>query len=89
VIAIYISPEAMTLQQHEEGRRRLRKAGVDESAMKLHSCFGEDGHLMVFDIWESQEAWDAFQAQLVPILQEMDIKLSTPPMIMPVVDLVM
>jgi hypothetical protein len=56
--------------------------------MKLHSCFGEDGHLQVFDIWESQEAWDEFLGNLVPILQELDITMSAAPVIMPVVDLV-
>jgi hypothetical protein len=89
MIAIYITPDAMTRAQHEEGRRRLREAGVSEAAMKLHSCFGEDGHLMVFDIWESEEAWNEFLGHLVPILQELGITMSTPPTIMPVVDLVL
>jgi hypothetical protein len=88
MIAIYITPDAMTAEQHSEGRKRLREAGVSEVAMKLHSVFGEDGKLQVFDIWESQEAWDEFLGHLVPILQELGITMSTPPVIMPVVDLV-
>jgi hypothetical protein len=78
----------MTSEQHSEGRKRLSEAGVSESSMKLHSVFGEDGKLQVFDIWESQEAWDEFLGHLVPILQELGITMSTPPVIMPVVDLV-
>ena len=50
--------------------------------------FGEEGKLQVFDIWESQEAFDAFLGFLVPVLEELGIKLSQPPTIMPVVDLV-
>ena len=88
MIAIYIKPDAMTREQHEEGRRRLREAGVDESAMRLHSCFGDDGQLEVFDIWESQEAWDEFLKHLVPILQDIGISMSMPPAIAPIVDLV-
>jgi hypothetical protein len=88
MIAIYVSPESMTAEQHAEGRKRLREAGAPEGAMKLHSCFGEDGKLQVFDIWESQEAWDEFLKYLVPILQDIGITLNRPPDIMPVVDLV-
>jgi hypothetical protein len=88
MIAIYITPDAMTAEQHSEGRRRLREAGVSETAMRLHSVFGDEGKLQVFDIWESKEAWDELLGQLVPILQELGITMSAPPMIMPVVDLV-
>lgn len=88
MIGIYITPDVMTAEQHSEGRRRLREAGVSEVAMKLHSVFGEDGKLQVFDIWETQEAWDEFLGHLMPILQDIGITMSAPPMIMPVVDLV-
>jgi hypothetical protein len=88
MIAIYITTENMTAAKHTEGRKRLREAGAPEDAMKLHSVFGEEGKLQVFDIWESQEAFDAFLGYLGPILEELNITLSAPPTIMPVVDLV-
>ena len=58
MIAVYIVTKNMTVEQHSKGRDRLREAGAPERAMKLHSCFGEDGQLQVFDVWESQEAFD-------------------------------
>src|SRR5260221_3811355 len=58
VIAIYIVTKNMTAELHAKGRERLREAGALESAMKLHSCFGEEGQLQVFDVSESQEAFD-------------------------------
>lgn len=60
MIAIYITTENMTAAKHAEGRKRLQEAGAPEDAMKLHSVFGEEGKLQVFDIWESQEAFDTF-----------------------------
>jgi hypothetical protein len=66
VIAIYIVTTNMTLEQHSKGRDRLREVGAPEGAMKLHSCFGEDGKLAVFDIWESQEAFDEFPQAKTP-----------------------
>jgi len=88
VIAIYLTTENMTAEQHAEGRRRLQQAGAPEEAMRLHSVFGEEGKLQVFDIWESQEAFDTFLGYLVPILEDLGVNLSAPPDIMPVVDLV-
>jgi hypothetical protein len=88
MIAIYITTENMTTANHAEGRKRLQEAGAPEEAMKLHSVFGEEGKLQVFDIWDSQEAFDTFLGYLGPVLEELGITLSAPPMIMPVVDLV-
>jgi hypothetical protein len=88
VIAIYIVTKNMTVEQHAKGRARLRELGAPETAMRLHSCFGEDGQLQVFDIWDSQEAFDEFLTHLGPVMEEFGIELAQPPVVMPVVDLV-
>ena len=88
MIGIYIVTKNMTVEQHTKGRDRLREAGAPEGAMKLHSCFGEDGKLQVFDVWESQEAFDEFLKYLGPVMEELGIELAQPPTIMPIVDLV-
>ena len=76
VIAIYIVTKNMTRELHAIGRDRLREAGAPESAMKLHSCFGEEGKLQVFDAWETQEAFDEFLKYLGPVMEELGIELS-------------
>ena len=88
VIAVYIVTKNMTREQHTKGRDRLREVGAPEGAMKLHSCFGEDGQLQVFDVWESQEAFDKFLTYLGPVMEELGIELAQPPAVMPIVDLV-
>ena len=88
MIGIYIVTKNMTVEQHTQGRARLREAGAPEGAMKLHSCFGEDGQLQVFDIWESQEAFNEFLGYLTPVMEELGIELAQPPTITPIVDLV-
>jgi hypothetical protein len=87
VIGVYIVTKNMTVEQHTIGRDRLRAAGAPEDGMKLHSCFGEDGQLQVFDAWETQEAFDEFLTYLGPILEELGIELAQPPTIVPIVDL--
>ena len=88
MIAIYIVTKNMTSELHAKGRDRLRESGAPESAMKLHSCFGEEGQLQVFDVWESQAAFDDFLTYLGPVMAELGIELAQPPTIMPLVDLV-
>jgi hypothetical protein len=78
----------MTIELHSKGRERLREAGALEGAMRLHSCFGEDGQLQVFDVWDSQEAFDEFLTFLGPVMGELGIELAQPPTIMPIVDLI-
>jgi hypothetical protein len=83
-IAVYFHPNGMTLEQFEETHRRLAAAGAAEPTGRLHhSCFGEDGDLMVYDIWESPESFEAFGATLMPILDEVGIDAGEPA-IMPI-----
>jgi hypothetical protein len=88
MIGIYIVTKNMTRELHTKGRARLRENGAPESAMKLHSCFGDEGELQVFDVWESQEAFDEFLTYLGPVMEELGVELAQPPSIMPIVDLV-
>lgn len=87
MIAVYVHPESMTVAQYNKVHERLQASGAPEQGRKHHSCFGEDGHLMVFDIWERQEDFEAFAQHLGPILEEEGIK-GRPPDILPVVNLI-
>ena len=78
-IAVYFHPKGMTLAQFQEIHARLDKAGEANNVHRLHhSCFGEDGELMVYDIWDSQENFDAFGAVLMPILAEVGVDPGEP-----------
>ena len=59
MIAVCVSPESMTIEQYAKVRDRLHASGAPETGRKDHSCFGEDDHLMAFDIWDRQEDFDA------------------------------
>src|SRR5688500_8980618 len=68
-IAAYFHTKNMTLEKFNEVHRRLDAAGAADPKGRIHhSCFGEDGDLMVFDIWERSEDFEAFGAVLMPIL---------------------
>ena len=81
-IAVYFHPKDMRLDDYLETHRRLTEAGHGEPEGRIHhSCFGEDGSLMVYDIWESQEAFDAFGETLMPILADIGIDPGQPAII--------
>jgi hypothetical protein len=74
-----------TPAKYDETIRRLKAAGQGSPAGRLHHVALEaDGEIEVFDIWESQEALEAFgPAGFVPILTEFGVEL-LPPTIRPV-----
>ena len=78
-IAVYFHPKGMTLDQFNETHRRLADAGAAEPEGRIHhSCFGDDGELMVYDIWESPETFQAFGQTMMPILAEVGVDAGEP-----------
>ena len=84
---MYVSPVALDQATYEKVSQRLDEAEAPMAGRTHHSCFGEPGNLMVYEVWESQEAYDAFAAVLLPILAEEGVTSNRPPDIMPVVNI--
>jgi hypothetical protein len=83
-IAIYFHPEAMSAAQYDEVIKRLDAAGQGKPKGRTHhSTFGPDDHLMVYDVWDSQDDFDAFGKTLMPILTELGVDTGQPD-VMPV-----
>jgi hypothetical protein len=69
----------MTTEQYDEINRRLEAAGAGRpKGLLFHSCFGESGGLSVYDVWESQEDFEAFGTKLGPILSELGFEGGKP-----------
>ena len=59
--------------------RRLEAAGAGApDGRSYHVALEVDGKINVFDVWESQEAFDAFGATLMPILTELGVDPGAP-----------
>lgn len=87
-IGVYFNPESMNTAQYDDVMERLNAAGASKPAGRLyHSCFGSGDKLQVFDIWESQEAFDKFGETLMPLLQEVGLDPGQP-MVEPVHNIV-
>jgi hypothetical protein len=83
-LALYFAPKEFTVERYDQTIKRLDAAGAGAPAGRLyHFAFEADGLIQVFDVWESQESFEAFGATLVPIMTELGADPGAP-MIAPV-----
>ena len=78
-LALLFTPSSMTAEQYDEVIRQLETAGVGSPAgRRYHVCFGTGARLRVLDVWDSQEAFNAFGQTLMPILQQVGLDPGQP-----------
>jgi hypothetical protein len=69
-IGIYFEDSKFSTDQYDAAIVQLQAAGAGAPQGRLyHVALENDGEINVFDVWESQEAFDAFGVTLMPILQ--------------------
>jgi hypothetical protein len=56
-----------------KGRRAARQLEGPEAGRTHHFALESDGLIQVFDVWKSQETFEAFGATLLPILAELGV----------------
>jgi hypothetical protein len=79
MIGVYLKSSSMTVEQYKDVDDRLRSAvGGAIEGLKLHTCFREGEGLAIFDVWESQEAFEALGSKLMPIVEELGVEMSPP-----------
>jgi hypothetical protein len=71
-LGLYFAPSSFTKERYDETIKRLEAAGAGAPAGRsYHFAFEADGLIQVFDVWDSQESFEAFGATLVPIMTEL------------------
>ena len=79
MIGVYIEGPSMTVEQYKSVDGKLRAAiGGPIEGLKLHTCFKSGDGLAIFDVWESQAAFEKLGATLMPIVQEEGGEMGTP-----------
>jgi cytochrome c556 len=56
----------------------MSATGGEPDGLIMHSCFREGDGLAVFDVWESQEKFEAMAPVLMPIVAELNAELGAP-----------
>ena len=80
-LGFYITATGFTPEKYNTTTVQIKEAGQGAPDGRLyHVALENDGEIQVFDIWESQAAFEAFGETLLPILTAAGIKLD-PPMV--------
>jgi hypothetical protein len=78
-ITMIFTPHPFDARQYDEAIKRLESAGASAPPGRLyHVCFGTGANLRVVDVWESQDAFNAFGQTLLPILQQLGVDPGQP-----------
>ena len=68
-LAFYFSPTSFTAADYDQLLGELEAAGAGTPAGRLyHVALETDGQIRVFDVWDSQESFEAFGETLLPIM---------------------
>lgn len=78
-IGIYFTHGKFSVDKYDEAIAQLEAAGAGAPVGRTyHVALETDGEINVFDVWESQEAFDAFGTTLMPILTGLGVDPGTP-----------
>jgi hypothetical protein len=78
-LGFYFSPDSFSAATYDECIRRLDQAGAAAPPGRLyHSAFTVGDGIHVFDVWDSQESFEAFGKTLVPIMADLGADPGTP-----------
>ena len=78
-LGIYFAPESFPVDKYDSTLKDLEAAGAGAPAGRLYHCaMKSPGGVHVFDVWESQESFDAFGATLLPILSAAGVEIGEP-----------
>jgi quinol monooxygenase YgiN len=68
-VAVRICPDKMSKEDYEQVVDDLEASGLSEPQGRLyHAAYGED-EVHMFEIWESQEDFEAHHDKMVDVLQ--------------------
>jgi len=71
-LGFYFTPSSFTTSAYDDVIGRLEAAGAGAPAGRLyHVALETDGQIQVFDVWDSEESFEAFGATLLPIMAEL------------------
>ena len=88
-LGFYFTHGGFTPEKYAEVIRQLDAAGAGApKGRSIHVALESNGGVQVFDVWDSQEDFDAFGPILLPILAGVGVELNEP-MVAPVLNVLL
>jgi hypothetical protein len=79
-VVVRYQPTGLTREQYDEVSRRMEGSGAwPPDGLDMHVMFGTEGELRVSEIWDSVEKWRAFSGTLLPVLEEVGVRMGGDP----------
>jgi hypothetical protein len=78
-LGMYFTSSSFSPAQYDDAIKRLEEAGAAAPPGRLsHVAMESDGLIQVFDVWESEELFQAFGETLIPILTDLGVDPGQP-----------
>jgi hypothetical protein len=78
-LGFYFTHGGFTPDKYDQVIKQLDAAGAGSpKGRSIHVALESNGEIQVFDVWDSQEEFDAFGETLLPILAAAGIELNDP-----------
>jgi hypothetical protein len=79
-IVVRFNPPSLSASQYDSTISALeaQEGNWPPDGLDYHVCFGEEGSLLVSEIWDSQEQFEAFGERLMPVLEQAGIEPGEP-----------
>jgi quinol monooxygenase YgiN len=69
-VAVHICPDHMSKQDYERVIAELESSGADRpEGRQFHAAYGDSDNLCMFEVWDSQERFEAHRGDLFETLQ--------------------
>ena len=78
-ISFYFQPTGFSAETYDEAIKQLEAAGAaSPKGRSFHAGIEVNGQIAVFDIWDSQEDFEAFGPTLMPIMSALGAEPGEP-----------
>jgi hypothetical protein len=78
-LGFYFTHGGFTPDKYDKVIKELDAAGAGSpKGRSIHVALESNGEIQVFDVWNSQEEFDAFGSTLLPILEGQGVELNAP-----------
>ena len=85
ILVRYAPVPSTTTDQYDEVVRRLEESGkLPADGFDYHVAFHSEGQLLVSEVWDSREQFEAFGRRVMPLLADVALEHSGQPEILEV-----
>jgi hypothetical protein len=89
IVARYAPVPSSTIEQYDEVMRRLEHSGeMPADGFDYHVAFMAEGQLLVSEVWDSAQQFEAFGKRVMPLLRDVELEHSGQPEVFEVYNII-